>query len=213
MRALVNLVVRNSPAVQTRGAVWAHSASLAHFSLTQPKPNPCGSQLDMLSGSFFVSGFSNGMQDELRIRLERIEQYRDKENLVLQARASTRGDETPKTQVHIITVGTNMRQNRPFHATINKTWIARSWSRSVMQTPGPHNHTRIRSERVQVITLVAAVVEVHLRQHQTVKVILKEKSEEKGIKSEGNTKDATIQFDFQASTLATPSGHSCCSCP
>ena len=35
-------------------------------------------------------------------------------------------------------------------------------------------------------------------------VIFKEKEEEKGIKGEGTTEDATIRFDFRASTLAIP---------
>ena len=35
-------------------------------------------------------------------------------------------------------------------------------------------------------------------------VILKEKVEEKEIKGEGTTEDATIRFDFRVSTPATP---------
>ena len=35
-------------------------------------------------------------------------------------------------------------------------------------------------------------------------VIFKEKEEKKGIKEEGTTEDATILFEFQASTLAIP---------
>ena len=36
------------------------------------------------------------------------------------------------------------------------------------------------------------------------KVIFKEKTEEKGIKSKGSTDSATIRFDFRASTWVTP---------